>query len=733
MVTVREVGPRDGLQMAKSVMPTAAKLRWIGAMVAAGVREMEVASFVPPAALPQMADASEVVRAVRAAHPALRVVALAPNLRGAQNAASAGAQSIIIPVSASEAHSRSNVRRARAEQVAEVARVVEWARGLSPAAPRIEAGIATAFGCSLQGRVPEEEVVSLAAELARAGAEVIALADTLGYATPSHVRRLVRAVRAEVGAERFGNLHLHDTLGTALANALAALEEGARGFDAALGGLGGCPYAPGSVGNACTEDLVHMLESEGFDTGIDLPALVAAREALREGLPGEPLHGRVATAGVPRTYRPAGAPRPAPAAAAAPDPVKARLPLEGLRVVEFSHMVMGPSCGMVLADLGADVIKVEPAPGGDNTRRLTGLAAGFFTTFNRNKRSLCVNMKKPAGLALVKRLAAEADVVLENFRPGAMDKLGLGYEALSAINPRLIYLSCKGFLPGPYENRAALDEVVQMMGGLAYMTGMPGQPMRAGTSVNDIMGGVFGAVAILAALREREATGRGSMVQSGLFETNMLLVAQHMASAAISGRNPAPFGDKAMPKPWPLYDVFDSAEEGRQVFVGTVTMTQWQAFCRAFGLEDMLTDPSLATMQQLAAARPRILEQVAGVFRAIPLAELMARFEALGLPFAPIAKPADLFDDPHLNASGGLLPVEMAAGTGTAPAMPVAGIPALPVLLGGRRTTLRRQPPRPGEQGLEIAREAGLGEAEIAALLAEGTLHAEGATALAAE
>jgi crotonobetainyl-CoA:carnitine CoA-transferase CaiB-like acyl-CoA transferase len=188
-----------------------------------------------------------------------------------------------------------------------------------------------------------------------------------------------------------------------------------------------------------------------------------------------------------------------------------------------------------------------------------------------------------------------------------------------------------------------------------------------------------------------------------------------------------------MPKPWPLYDVFDSAEEGRRVFVGTVTMTQWQAFCRAFGLEDMLTDPSLATMQQLAAARPRILEQVAGVFRAIPLAELMARFEALGLPFAPIAKPADLFDDPHLNASGGLLPVEMAAGTGTAPAMPVAGIPALPVLLGGRRTTLRRQPPRPGEQGLEIAREAGLGEAEIAALLAEGTLHAEGATALAAE
>ncbi|MCR0985195.1 hydroxymethylglutaryl-CoA lyase [Roseomonas populi] len=732
MVTVREVGPRDGLQMAKSAMPTAAKLRWIGAMVAAGVREMEVASFVPPTALPQMADAAEVVRAVRAAHPALRVVALAPNLRGAQNAAAAGAQSVIIPVSASEAHSRSNVRRARAEQVAEVARVVEWARGLGPDAPRIEAGIATAFGCSLQGEVPESEVVALAAELARAGADVIALADTLGYATPSHVRRLVRAVRAEVGAERFGNLHLHDTLGTALANALAALEEGVRGFDAALGGLGGCPYAPGSVGNVCTEDLVHMLESEGFDTGIDLHALIAAREALREGLPDEPLHGRVAAAGVPRTYSPAKVAKPVPVAPAAPR----KLPLEGLRVVEFSHMVMGPSCGMVLADLGADVVKVEPAPGGDNTRRLTGPAIGFFPTFNRNKRSLCVDLEKPAGLALVQKLVADADVVLENFRPGAMDKLGLGYGALSAANPRLIYLSCKGFLPGPYENRAALDEVVQMMGGLAYMTGPPGQPLRAGTSINDIMGGVFGAVAILAALREREATGRGGLVQSGLFETNMLLVAQHMASAAITGRNPPPFGDKSMPKPWPLYDVFDSADEGRQVFVGVVTTTQWQAFCRAFGLEDMLADPSLATMGQLAAARPRIGARVAEVFRAMPQAELMARCEALGLPFAPIARPADLFDDPHLNASGGLMPVAMesAAGApGGAPAMPVAGIPGLPVLMGGGRTALRRQPPRTGEHGIEIAREAGLGEAEIAALLAEGALQPGETPALAAE
>jgi isopropylmalate/homocitrate/citramalate synthase len=302
-VVVREVGPRDGLQNAKAIMPTEAKLAWIAAMAASGIREMEVASFVPPAAMPQMADAAEVTRTVRAAYPYLRVIALAPNLRGAQNAAAAGAQSIILPVSASEAHSQSNVRRTRAEQVAEVKRVVEWARTLGGNAPRIEAGISTAFGCSLQGVVPERDVIALAASLAEMGADVIALADTLGYASPSHVRRLVRAVRAEIGNITFGNLHLHDTLGTALANVLAGLEEGVRGFDAALGGLGGCPFAPGSVGNVSTEDLVYLLESEGFSTGIDLGALLAAREVLRAGLPSEKLQGRVAAAGIPRTYR----------------------------------------------------------------------------------------------------------------------------------------------------------------------------------------------------------------------------------------------------------------------------------------------------------------------------------------------------------------------------------------------------------------------------------------------
>jgi isopropylmalate/homocitrate/citramalate synthase len=302
-VIVREVGPRDGLQNAKAVMPTEAKLAWIAAMAAAGVAEMEVASFVPPAALPQMADAAAVTHAVAAAHPALHAVVLAPNLRGAQDAVAAGAGTIVVPISASEAHSRANVRRSRDEQIAEFGRIVAWARTLGPAAPRIEAGLSTAFGCSLQGVVPEREVVDLAVRAAACGADAVALADTLGYASPTQVRRLVRAVRAEIAPAAFGNLHLHDTLGTALANVTAALDEGVRGFDAALGGLGGCPFAPGSVGNVATEDLVYLLESEGLATGIDLGALLAAREILARGLPGERLASRVASAGIPRTYR----------------------------------------------------------------------------------------------------------------------------------------------------------------------------------------------------------------------------------------------------------------------------------------------------------------------------------------------------------------------------------------------------------------------------------------------
>jgi crotonobetainyl-CoA:carnitine CoA-transferase CaiB-like acyl-CoA transferase len=275
-------------------------------------------------------------------------------------------------------------------------------------------------------------------------------------------------------------------------------------------------------------------------------------------------------------------------------------PLHGLRVVEFAHMVMGPACGLMLADLGADVIKVEPAgeagkPAGDNTRRLEGAGTGFFAIMNRNKRSLVLDLKSAEGMRIARRLLARADVLIENFRPGALDALGLSYESLRAENPRLIYCSCKGFLPGPYDHRVALDEVVQMMGGLAYMTGLPGKPMRAGSSINDILGGTFAALGVLAAVEERHRTGLGKHVQSGLFETNAVLVAQHMAQAVISGTPPPPMGVRQ--PAWPIYDIFDTSDGG-QVFVGVVTDTQWRLFCTSFGLEALLADPALATQAQ---------------------------------------------------------------------------------------------------------------------------------------
>jgi crotonobetainyl-CoA:carnitine CoA-transferase CaiB-like acyl-CoA transferase len=366
-------------------------------------------------------------------------------------------------------------------------------------------------------------------------------------------------------------------------------------------------------------------------------------------------------------------------------------------VVEFTHMVMGPACGLALADLGADVIKVEPSPEGDNTRRLQNAGAGFFAMLNRNKRSLSVDLKSADGLALVRRLLAGADVLVENFRPGALDALGLSYDALRADNPRLIYCSCKGFLPGPYAHRTALDEVVQMMGGLAYMTGLPGRPMRAGSSVNDIMGGTFAALGVLAAVEERHRTGQGKHVQAGLFENNVMLVAQHMAQAAITGTAPPPMGIRH--PAWPVYDIFDTAEGG-QVFVGVVTDTQWQVMCREFDLAELASGPSLATQAERVAAREHTLPLIAARFRAMTASALMARCEALGLPFAPIARPVDLFDDPHLNASGGLVPLTLPDGR-------AVKLPALPLALDGERLPLRHDLPVVGQHNAEIMAEIG--------------------------
>jgi len=379
-------------------------------------------------------------------------------------------------------------------------------------------------------------------------------------------------------------------------------------------------------------------------------------------------------------------------------------PLSALKVVEFTHMVMGPTTGMVLADLGADVVKVEPAPKGDSTRGLTGSGTGFYASFQRNRRSLCVDMKTPEGLALVQKLVAQSDVLIENFRPGAMEKLGLGYAALSALNPRLIYCSCKGFLNGPYQHRTALDEVVQMMGGLAYMTGPEGQPMRAGASVIDIMGGLSAAIAILSVVTERAVTGRGRYVEAALFETVAMLMSQHMAQTAITGTAPPPMSKRT--PAWPVYDVFDTADGG-QVFVGVVTDTAWPAFCAAFGLDGLAADPSLATKQQRVAERGRTIPVIAETLRHYTKSDLMKKCEALGLPYAPIGKPADLFDDPHLNVNGGLIPLTLPDGRSVK-------LPALPITLDGERPGLRHDLVPPGSHNDEICAELGVSAAQTA-------------------
>jgi crotonobetainyl-CoA:carnitine CoA-transferase CaiB-like acyl-CoA transferase len=384
------------------------------------------------------------------------------------------------------------------------------------------------------------------------------------------------------------------------------------------------------------------------------------------------------------------------------------LPLEGVRVIEFAHMVMGPSCGLVLADLGAEVIKIEPLKG-DNTRRLEHAGSGFFPVFNRNKKSLAVDLQHPEGNKLVLKLLGTADVLTENFRPGALDKLGYSYARLTLDNPRLIYCSLKGFLHGPYEHRPALDEVTQMMGGLAYMTGLPDRPLRAGSSVVDIMGGTFAAVAILAALRSRESTGRGMQVTSALFESTAYLVAQHMAQFELTGEAPPPMSVKR--PAWGVYDIFETAGGGR-LFIGVVTDTQWDVFCREFNEELLGKDPRLKTNGQRVKERAWLIPRINQLTREHSQAELAAKLEAIGMPFAPIAKPWDLLDDPHLNASGGLLETRARGKT--------LHVPALPVSLDGRRLPKRADPPRVGEHARELLAALGCSPQEIESLRDRG-------------
>ena len=383
-----------------------------------------------------------------------------------------------------------------------------------------------------------------------------------------------------------------------------------------------------------------------------------------------------------------------------------KLPLEGLRVVEFTHMVMGPTCGMVLADMGAEVIKVEPIEG-DRTRHLLGSGAGFFPMFNRNKKSIKINLQSPEGAEMARRLCATADVVAENFKPGSMAKYGLDYASLSATNPKVIYASLKGFLPGPYDHRTALDEVVQMMGGLAYMTGRPGDPLRAGTSVNDIMGGMFGAIGVLGALIQRGITGRGQEIQSALFENNVFLVGQHMLQYAITGKAAEPMPNRI--SAWAVYDVF-TVKNGEQIFLAAVSDAQWATFCDVLEFADLKADPRYSDNNARVSQRDVMMPELRRRLQVFTAAELTAIFEKAGLPFAPIVKPEELFDDPHLNATGGLVDVRLTDGP---KAGEMARAALFPFTMDGQRLGVRRQPPQQGENTDELLRGLGLEPAEI--------------------
>ena len=392
-------------------------------------------------------------------------------------------------------------------------------------------------------------------------------------------------------------------------------------------------------------------------------------------------------------------------------------PLAGLQVLEFSHTIMGPCAGLLFADLGADVIKVEPAPGGDHTRRLPGFAAGFFANFNRNKRSLAIDLKNPAGQAVLHRLVRDADVVLENYGPGTMERLNCGWETLSALNPRLIYLALKGFLAGPYEQKPALDEVVQFQSGLAYMTGPPGQPLRAGASIVDILGAVFGVTGVLAALREREQTGQGQRVGSSLFESAVFLMGSHMAGAAATGETVPPM--TARRGAWGIYDVFKT-QEGEQLFIGVTSDAQWERFCQVFELPTLAQDERLASNAQRAKERAWLIPQLGAIFSELPYEQVIARCESAKISWAPVGRPEDLFTDPHLLDSGGLLATAITAAGGGVGEQTL--LPALPLEFGSdrERIPLQRQPPSIGQHNQEVLRAAGFADSEIEQLSSTG-------------
>ena len=388
------------------------------------------------------------------------------------------------------------------------------------------------------------------------------------------------------------------------------------------------------------------------------------------------------------------------------------LPLSGIRVLELGHAVMGPTCGLILADMGAEVIKVERAPEGDDTRRLIGFGSGFFPFFNRNKKSITIDLKSEKGKAVLRKLVRSADEFIENFAPGTVDRLGFGYDEVSRINPRLIYCSLKGFMKGPYEKRPALDEVVQMMGGLAYMTGPLGQPLRCGASVIDIMGGSYGVIGILVGLYNREKTGKGEYIIASLYESTAFLVGQHMTYSAVSGKPAPPMPNRV--SAWSIYDRFES-KGGEMVFVGVTSDMQWKRFCETFGLDSLSADKRLATNNDRIAQREWLIPELQKVFKKMEKSEILEKCEKAGVPFAPIAKPEDLFEDPQLSQSGSLVDTTLPGGV-------KAKLPKIPVRIGSHDFGLRNNPPRVGEGSREVLKSIGISDEEIDELQKAGTL-----------
>jgi crotonobetainyl-CoA:carnitine CoA-transferase CaiB-like acyl-CoA transferase len=391
---------------------------------------------------------------------------------------------------------------------------------------------------------------------------------------------------------------------------------------------------------------------------------------------------------------------------------KLNLPLEGIRVLELGHAVMGPTCGMILADMGAEVYKVERTGSGDETRQLKGFGAGFFTYFNRNKKSISIDLQTEKGKKILLKLVAKVDVLIENFGPGTVDRLGVGYEVCSKHNSRLIYCSLKGFMPGPYEKRPALDEVVQMMGGLAYMTGPKGKPLRAGASVTDILGGSFGVIGILTALYQRHITGKGQLVQATLYESVAFLVGQHMAVAAISGEAPLPMPERG--RAWSIYDLFTTADN-EQVFIGVTSERHWQRMCKVFGFNDWAQNEQLSSNSKRIDVREWFLPELKSRLGALKKKELMTLAEKAGIPFAPVNRPQDLFEDEHMNESGSLVETILPNGNR-------AKFPKIPLRLNGSAFELRSHPPKIGEKSLEFFKWCGLTDDKINELLDENVI-----------